>query len=346
MRPRLDLIENRQGRGDVGPLGRVVDAGIAMVVMFGTFVTVSRLLGWVVHPVVVLWQAALPVLLLPVWLVLPVAGVRRLPVRAVAALLLCTFHVFALYPAMGTRRLPVWAGTAPTMKVVSANVSNLNRDPGMAAALLAPGGDVYVLVEVSAVVRADLVDRGLFAALPYVAESGDIGADSVLIASKYPLTDVVAQRIGGVPVVSATVVSATVVTDAQAPLSGRSLRVVAAHPAAPTSSARLKGFRAWMRWAREQARVTTGPLIMAGDFNSSRFVPAMGELLAAGMTDAHESRGRGLTTSWPVGDSFLGPAFLRLDHILVRGAVVTRSVSDLTVPGSDHRAIVAVVALH
>ncbi len=315
-------------------LGRAVDGFIAVVVVYGAFVTVSRLLGWVVHPVVVLLQAALPVSMLPVWLVLPVAGVRRLPVRAVAALMLCVFHVFALYPAMGSRRLPAWARSAPTMTVVSANVSRLNRDSGLAAALQAAAGDVYVLVELSAVVRADLVARGLFAMLPYVAESGFVGADYVLIASKYPLADVVVERVGEVPVVSATVKK-----------DDQSVRVIAAHPAAPSSITRLKEFRAWMRWAREQARVTKGPLIMAGDFNSSRFVPAMGELMAAGMTDAHESRGRGLSTSWPVGDSFMGPSFLRLDHILVRGPVVTRSVRDLTVPGSDHLGIVAVVAL-
>lgn len=315
-------------------LGRAVDGFIAVVVVYGAFVTVSRLLGWVVHPVVVWLQAALPVSLLPVWLVLPVAGVRRLPVRAVAALILCVFHVFALYPAMGSRRLPGWVASAPTMTVVAANVSRLNRNPGLAVALQAASGDVYVFVELSAMVRTDLVARGMFATSPYMAESGFAGADHVLIASKYPLADVVAETIGEVPVVSATVIK-----------DGRSVRVIAAHPAAPSSSVRLTAFRGWMRWAREQARVTKGPLIMAGDFNSSRFVPAMGELMAAGMTDAHESRGRGLTTSWPVGGSFPWRPFLRLDHILVRGPVVARSVRDLTVPGSDHLGIVAVVAL-
>ena len=337
MPPRPEITERFQDweGADSSPLGRAVDAFIALVVVYGAFVTVSRLLGWVVHPVVVLLQAALPVSMLPVWLVLPVAGVRRLPVRAVAALMLCIFHVFALYPAMGSRRLPAWARSAPTLAVVSANMSRLNRDPTLAAALQGADGDVYVLVEVSAVVRADLEARGLLATLPYVAESGLVGADNVLIASKYPLADVVVERVGEVPVVSATVKT-----------NNRSVRVIAVHPAAPSSSARLTEFRAWMRWAREQARVTKGPLVMAGDFNSSRFVPAMGELLAAGMTDAHEARGRGLSTSWPVGGSFKGPPFLRLDHILVRGPVVTRSVRDITVPGSDHLGIVAVVAVH
>ena len=315
--------------------GRLVDAGIAAVLALGAFVMASRLLGWMIHPLVVLAQSALPVTMIPVWLALPVAAARRLPVRAVVALVLCVSHAFALAPAMGSRRLPVWAapGTAAaTLRLVSANVFEANHDPGLGGALLAARPDVLVLVEVNDTILEELDASGLFAGFAHVARSGN--ANSVVIASKLPLDDVKPGIVGGVAVVSARVA-----------VGGKGVRVIAAHPRAPSGPARMAQFRVWMRWARDQARVTSGPLVMAGDFNASRFVPVMGALLAGGFTDAHESRGSGLSTSWPAGGPFFDLPFMRLDHVLMRGAVVARSVRDLTVPGSDHLGIVAVLAV-
>jgi hypothetical protein len=53
--------------------------------------------------------------------------------------------------------------------------------------------------------------------------------------------------------------------------------------------------------------------------------------------------GRGFSTSWPVAWDL--PPFVRLDHALLRPGVVPTGVRELHVPGSDHRGLVADLAL-
>jgi endonuclease/exonuclease/phosphatase (EEP) superfamily protein YafD len=94
---------------------------------------------------------------------------------------------------------------------------------------------------------------------------------------------------------------------------------------------------------REEVRQSPYPIVLAGDFNGSRWVPAVGELFGAGLTSAHEAKGFGLSSSWP--EASWVPIFMRLDHVLYNKDVAATSVVDAVIPGSDHRAIVADLAL-
>jgi endonuclease/exonuclease/phosphatase (EEP) superfamily protein YafD len=99
--------------------------------------------------------------------------------------------------------------------------------------------------------------------------------------------------------------------------------------------------RAW-RGAQDElsgwATRTTGPLVVAGDFNASVDHPGMRQLLATGLRDAHEVAGAGRPVTWPNGRML--PPFVQLDHVLVRGLDV-ESADDVRVPGSDHDAVIA-----
>jgi endonuclease/exonuclease/phosphatase family metal-dependent hydrolase len=69
--------------------------------------------------------------------------------------------------------------------------------------------------------------------------------------------------------------------------------------------------------------------------------------LHIGLTDAHEDRGKGLSRSWPLTGTklaHLGP-LLRLDHALVNRTAAVESVKDVHVPGSDHLAFEAQLAI-
>ena len=102
-------------------------------------------------------------------------------------------------------------------------------------------------------------------------------------------------------------------------------------------------------WTREldalktQATSAPGPAAIVGDFNSTRWNPPFGELLAAGLHDAHESVGQGLSRSWP-NLGFPVP-LMRLDHALVNDKVGVVSVHDVDVPGSDHIGFVTELAV-
>jgi len=92
------------------------------------------------------------------------------------------------------------------------------------------------------------------------------------------------------------------------------------------------------------AAVGGGPTIVLGDFNATRWHPDFRRLLRQGhLRDAHEWAGDGLGASWPADRPI--PPFVRLDHILVRSGVIPTSVGSARIPGSDHVAMVADLAV-
>ena len=322
-------------------VGRGVDITISLVIAVAGFIVLSRLMGWTIHPLVVLGQAALPVSMLPVWPAMVWAAVRRLPIRFVMALLLAVSHVLAVIPALGSQPRPEWAragavevgsgSAAPVLlRVVAANVYFGNREPGIADALLAAAGDVYVLAEINPAQQLQLERDGLFRRFPYRLETAPSEFGQTLIMSRTPLSDAVAVDAPGVWTPVATVTK-----------QGRTIKIIAAHPRSPVDACCIDELVDWLRWARDEGRSTTELLVIAGDFNATRFFPAMGELFAAGFSDAHEAKGRGLSASWPAGGEFFDLPFMRLDHVMYRGDVVATAVHDLRVPGSDHLGVVA-----
>jgi endonuclease/exonuclease/phosphatase (EEP) superfamily protein YafD len=86
-------------------------------------------------------------------------------------------------------------------------------------------------------------------------------------------------------------------------------------------------------------RETTGPQIVAGDFNATRDHEPFRQLLDAGLVDAADARGwtawPGMT--WPANRAF--PPVMRLDHVLVSGFGV-QDVSVVEIPDTDHRAVI------
>ena len=85
-------------------------------------------------------------------------------------------------------------------------------------------------------------------------------------------------------------------------------------------------------------------MVVLGDFNADRDHAAFRRLLSIGLRDAHDERGRGLARTWPT-----RLPLLQLDHVLVRdgrgGRLVAEDVREVVVPGSDHRAVVADLAV-
>ena len=97
---------------------------------------------------------------------------------------------------------------------------------------------------------------------------------------------------------------------------------------------------------KEQIEVLTelvptlsGPVIIAGDLNSTRYRPEFEELLESGLRDAFDMLGKGLDASFKLGaDGGLAKVgtVARLDHALVNECVFPLAVEDLEPCGSDH----------
>jgi endonuclease/exonuclease/phosphatase (EEP) superfamily protein YafD len=210
-----------------------------------------------------------------------------------------------------------------------------NRDPaGAARAVLATGADVLVIPEYTRNFATAFTTNPASAAYAYQWTKGNSGR--VAIFSKLPFASTATPQIGGF-----------YATTVEVDVAGRHLRVVGVHTQSPRSGDRP-------RWTRDLAALRAlarqhldEPLVLAGDFNATRWNPPFGDFLSLGLTDAHEDRGKGFTTSWPDHGrayGFFGPV-LRLDHALVDRGVAVLAVHDFEIPGSDHRGFVTELAV-
>ncbi|WP_326718493.1 endonuclease/exonuclease/phosphatase family protein [Streptomyces sp. NBC_00243] len=131
-------------------------------------------------------------------------------------------------------------------------------------------------------------------------------------------------------------------TSAEISVGGRTVKLVAVHTYYPLGDAG--------RWTRDMtalaslARRSGSDAVFLGDFNASLDHTPMRRLLAAGLTDTHAELGQGWARTWPVGLPLL-PPMVQLDHVLHGSGLAGVSVGEHTVPGTDHRAVVAVLAL-
>ena len=118
------------------------------------------------------------------------------------------------------------------------------------------------------------------------------------------------------------------------------VRIVALHVPTP-----LVSFEDWQHDLHTVDRIgrdAAAPTAVIGDLNSSYWHPDFRDLLDAGFVDAHIANGQGFSSSWPT-DMTL-PPFVRLDHALTIGGLVSTDVVDFEIPGSDHRGFVVTVA--
>jgi endonuclease/exonuclease/phosphatase (EEP) superfamily protein YafD len=118
------------------------------------------------------------------------------------------------------------------------------------------------------------------------------------------------------------------------------VRLVALHIPTP-----LISFENWQHDLHTVGRIgrdATTPTAVVGDLNSSYWHPDFRRLLDVGFVDAHIANGKGFSASWPT--DMIGPAFVRLDHALTTGGLVSTDVVDFEIPGSDHLGFVVTVA--
>jgi endonuclease/exonuclease/phosphatase (EEP) superfamily protein YafD len=293
-----------------------------------------RLTGGERGTLLVLLVGVLPLVLLAAWpLLLLAVRVRDRP-TALACAGLVAAQVALVAPALTAAPLPAGAVDAPRLRVVVANLSVLNPDPLRAAeALRALSPDVLVVPELDSRGRRALDDAGLTGDLPHVvAEPTGSGGETVGLLSRTPLSDVLLRRAGGRVLPQATV-----------EVAGTAVRVHAVHPLPPVG-----GLEAlWRAGHADAARQAAGerlPLVVAGDLNAGPHHAVFRRLTATGLRDAHDERGRGLARTWPA----VLP-LLHLDHVLARdgrgGRLAVLDVREVEVPGSDHLAVVADLAV-
>ncbi|WP_459963564.1 endonuclease/exonuclease/phosphatase family protein [Nocardia sp. IFM 10818] len=106
----------------------------------------------------------------------------------------------------------------------------------------------------------------------------------------------------------------------------------------------VEWFECWLRTIRDLLDQTPGKVIVGGDFNATYDHAPYRDLLRGRYADSAELLGVGALPTWPDGDSMgaltdSGP-FIGIDRVLVAGGHATE-IRSITIPGTDHRAVVA-----
>jgi endonuclease/exonuclease/phosphatase (EEP) superfamily protein YafD len=188
--------------------------------------------------------------------------------------------------------------------------------------------DVLVLEEVTPSELTHLRAAGLSELLPKSAGVPTTSASGTMVFSTYDLTDE-----APLPVANGGL-SVTV----KAP---RPFRLLAVHTAQPVNS--TERWRHDLVTVRDQARdaVKAGPTLVVGDLNATRDHLGFRRILATGLSDADDVANSGWQPTWPTASRawYLRP-LVTIDHVLSSGKYAAVRTSTVSVPGTDHRALV------
>jgi endonuclease/exonuclease/phosphatase (EEP) superfamily protein YafD len=283
---------------------------------------------------------ALPYLLVLAWVVLVYAIVEGEVRLGMGAGLLVLFHVWLVMPRFIRVPKPRWAKSAPRVRLFVSNVFTENETPHLLAAnLIAADGDVMVITEWNPTFAAAFDAAGGAERYPHrLVDPNDHSEYAVCIAAREPLDPrSIIEEIGQLKVTRAVVTCG-----------GRSMQLLGIIPNAVVDPG---GFPIWRDQLQSLLRHLPSlerPIVLAGDFNTTRFRPEFRALLRAGFIDAHDALGKGLSTSFRLStDGLLAKpgTVVRLDHALLSKAVCALDVEDLDAGGSDHLPFVLTLAV-
>jgi endonuclease/exonuclease/phosphatase family metal-dependent hydrolase len=175
-------------------------------------------------------------------------------------------------------------------------------------------------------VRAALGDR-----FPYSVPSHVTSPSESMILSRYPLTD--PQQIPATTPEWAAVVTMPGIGP---------VTVFAVHPCNP-----LCGGGAWygetIEILKRAEQLGDGPILIAGDFNSTDDHGPMRELADHGFVSVTDIVGAGWMPTYP-SDSKLFPPLIEIDHMLVNSQLTALSISTFRIDGTDHLGLIAQLA--
>jgi len=276
----------------------------------------------------------------------------------VVALLLFLFHVF--FPgksrwqvtmvlaalSMGGLVLqgwwitPLYSGGSPepgpgadTLRVFTLNVDTGSADPNdVVATAVTSRADVLVLQEVTDSSLGRMEEAGLGEAYPHRAGQPMSGGHfGTMVFSTSSLS--------GVTYLGTAESSVQV----EVALPGDTVWLLAVDVPGPDSSG------AWTDDLGQLIELggALKPAIVAGDFEATFDHQPFRDLLDTGLRDAGERSNAGFQRTWPVDLSRYGVPLPRLtqpDHVLIGSDLTALSQNTLTIPGSDHRGVLAELA--
>jgi endonuclease/exonuclease/phosphatase (EEP) superfamily protein YafD len=241
--------------------------------------------------------------------------------------LLTAGHLAWLAPLFVADGRPV---TTEPFTVLALNVRVGEADPTVLADL-ADRADVVVLVEVTPAAMAELAAEGWDDRFPYAVGDPRSESSNTAVFSRFRLGE---GRLLGRSNFSQWSVAIEV------PDVGL-VRLLAVHPCNP--------YCGGGRWHTEHEVIRAavaahgnGPLVVAGDFNAVAEQRPMRQLHRLGLRSATDLAGAGWLPTYPMGGRL--PPLLPIDHVLVNERLTATALTAVTVPGTDHRGLLATIA--
>jgi endonuclease/exonuclease/phosphatase (EEP) superfamily protein YafD len=313
-------------------------AGWLIVVALG-LVALLRLVAWdSVEPLIVL-DAITLIVYLPAWVVAVGALIaRRWWLAAAAAVIVAAQLAFVAPELSATAPVPAWARHAPAVRVFDANIDQSSHfQAGYVRAIEQDRPDLVTLEEFTPAALQSMVASGVLASFPYRCVAPTPGATGFLIASRLRLTGCQVRTVSWDSTWMQYMVEATL----WSPGGSVALRLV--HTLAP-----LPAY--WREWSAALAAVSRSirasgdsNMLMVGDFNATWGNRAFVALLHEGLTDGAAARGKAIGMTWPNGA--VVPPFIRIDHVLTGARLAVTEIAAQPGFGSDHRYLVATVAI-
>ncbi|MFD0411602.1 endonuclease/exonuclease/phosphatase family protein [Kitasatospora sp. NPDC127116] len=301
--------------------------GCGVLLLGPAVLAVVRVLGWDDGTVWALPMAGLPyAALLSVLLLVAAAVLRGRWLTGVAAALV-VLQLWWVIP----RLVPGGADApadAPRLRVATSNNFMGQVSPKSLVDLVRDQRIDVLAVEEQSDSAADALDAaGIRALLPH--RERPAGTDTALY-TRLP--------------VSSAADPAWPTTNLTVDVGGRPVQLVAVHTYYPVGDARrwAEGLHALRAAAPGRARNA----VLLGDFNATLDHKPMRDLIGTGLTDTHEELGAGLLPTWPQDHpDYPVPAAIQIDHVLHGPALTAVDVSEHSLPRSDHRAVVAELAV-
>lgn len=272
------------------------------------------------QPYVLAVQAAYPAFVL-LAIIGVVAGVRRAPALGFGIAVLMLWGVL-----LGGVHLLVQPATNVqhgAFSVVAANLLYVNQQTETAVGeLAAQEADVLITVETTPVAQTALIARGYRLA----ARGGMVGSDTVVWTThQYRTLPPIVLHDRSLPV-------------AEILLPGGPVIVVGVHLRSPTRKETLQIWK--MNWNSllPALRGLQGPVVVAGDFNSSRVHAPMLQLAESYDNSSALSILAPFHPTWPTTPYrwwLVRIPIFDLDHVLVQGVSVL-GYGRFSIPGSDH----------
>lgn len=192
--------------------------------------------------------------------------------------------------------------------------------------------DVLALQELTEHAVAGLADAGVNTLLPYHFLAPRAAGAGVGLWSSHPLTRAAVLEGFGFPPVTAEIT-----------VSGTEVTVISFHSKAPLYNGGTTPWESDLRALSTVMAQAPGSMMVAGDFNATYDHRQFRDLLSDRYTDAARDAGAGWLPTFPA-NSTIGP-IIGIDHVVLSAGLVGTGVRSATIRGSDHRAIIAQVAL-